>query len=38
MILPRHDAYRAYDRIRPSASINDLLAEIDHDPTGIFWG
>jgi hypothetical protein len=34
----RNLRFHAYDRIRPSASINDLLAEIDRDPTGIFWG
>jgi hypothetical protein len=27
-----------YDRVAPSSSIDPLLAEIDEDPTGIFWG
>ncbi|MGH3836161.1 MAG: DUF3024 domain-containing protein [Pseudonocardiaceae bacterium] len=30
--------FHAYDRIGPSANIDELLAEIDRDPTGIFWG
>jgi len=34
----RNLRFHAYDRIRPSASINDLLTELDRDPTGIFWG
>jgi hypothetical protein len=34
----RNLRFHAYDRIRPSASINDMLAEIDRGPTGIFWG
>ena len=27
-----------YNDVQPSASIDPLLAEIDADPTGIFWG
>ncbi|MFI4991550.1 MAG: DUF3024 domain-containing protein [Solirubrobacterales bacterium] len=27
-----------YDDVGPSASVDPLLAEIDADPTGIFWG
>ncbi|MGI9000856.1 MAG: DUF3024 domain-containing protein [Pseudonocardia sp.] len=30
--------FHVYDRIRPSASVDDLLTEIDSDPTSIFWG
>ena len=26
------------DRSGPAASVHILLDEIDHDPTGIFWG
>jgi len=26
------------DRVAPSASIADVPAEIDRDPTGVFWG
>lgn len=28
----------AYDRVPATASIEDLLAEVDRDPTAIFWG
>jgi hypothetical protein len=28
----------AYDEVAPSPSVDPLLAEIDRDPTGIFWG
>jgi hypothetical protein len=27
-----------YDDVAPSRNVQDLLAEIDADPTGIFWG
>jgi hypothetical protein len=27
-----------YDGVAPSTSVDPLLAEIDADPTGIFWG
>jgi hypothetical protein len=27
-----------YDDIAPTSKVDPLLAEIDHDPTGIFWG
>jgi Protein of unknown function (DUF3024) len=27
-----------YDDVGPSASVDPLLAEVDADPTGIFWG
>jgi hypothetical protein len=27
-----------YEEIAVSASVDSLLAEVDHDPTGIFWG
>lgn len=30
--------FHAYDRIGPSAVIEDLLAEIGSDPSAIFWG
>jgi hypothetical protein len=27
-----------YDRVAPSARVDDQLSEIDRDPTAIFWG
>ena len=32
------DRWRPYNRIKASRGIRRLLAEIDDDPTGIFWG
>jgi hypothetical protein len=34
----RNLRFHSYDQLAPSARIDDLLAEIDRDPTGIFWG
>jgi hypothetical protein len=34
----RNQRFHHYDQLSPSARIDDLLAEIDRDPTGIFWG
>ena len=34
----RHLRFHAYDRLAPSAHVDDLLREIDADPTAIFWG
>jgi hypothetical protein len=34
----RNEKWHFYDSLDPSADINDLLAEVDRDPTGIFWG
>ena len=34
----RNERWWPYDNIGPSASVDPLLAEIDADPTGIFWG
>jgi hypothetical protein len=33
-----NERWRPYENIETSASIDPLLAEIDADPTGIFWG
>jgi hypothetical protein len=33
----RHLRFHRYDRITPSARIDDLLREIGRDPTAIFW-
>jgi hypothetical protein len=30
--------WQRYDLIGPTPSVDPLLAEIDRDPTGIFWG
>ena len=34
----RHLRFHLYDRLAPSARIEDLLQEIGRDPTAIFWG
>ncbi|MFI5696770.1 DUF3024 domain-containing protein [Kribbella sp. NPDC051586] len=34
----RHQRFHLYDQLAPSRSTDDLLAEIDRDPTSIFWG
>lgn len=34
----RRQAWHAYDHIKPNRSIEPLLAEVDKDPSGIFWG
>jgi hypothetical protein len=34
----RNLRFRAYDLLSPSTRVADLLAEIDRDPIGAFWG
>jgi hypothetical protein len=34
----RNLKFHRYERIEPTADVTKLLAEIDRDPTGIFWG
>jgi hypothetical protein len=34
----QHSRFHEYDRVTATASVADLLAEIDRDPTAIFWG
>jgi len=34
----RNQKWHHYDRIPPSKQLEDLIKEIDKDPTGIFWG
>lgn len=34
----RNLRFHEYDLIRPSRHVDLLLAEIDRDPTAIFWG
>jgi hypothetical protein len=30
--------FHEYDRVPASAGVEELLAEVDRDPTAIFWG
>jgi hypothetical protein len=34
----RNLRFHIYDRLAPSPRVDDLLNEIDRDPTAIFWG
>lgn len=34
----RNLRFHEYDLITPSSRVDDLLEEIDRDPTSIFWG
>lgn len=34
----RNARWHRYDLAPPARSIEPLLEEIDHDPTGVFWG
>jgi Protein of unknown function (DUF3024) len=34
----RNLRFHVYDLAAPTASIEELLAELDRDPTAIFWG
>ena len=34
----RNLRFHAYDLVSPTANIEELLAEVDRDPTAIFWG
>lgn len=34
----RNLRFHDYDLLQPSASVEDMLAELERDPTGIFWG
>lgn len=34
----RNSDFHEYDLIEPSPNLDDLLDEIDSDPTAIFWG
>ena len=36
--LDRDLRFHEYDRVPATASVEDLLVEIDRDPTSIFWG
>ena len=34
----RNGRWHRYDQLPPRRTVSSLLAEIDADPTGIFWG
>jgi Protein of unknown function (DUF3024) len=34
----RNSRWHVYDRIPPASKLDDLLDEVDDDPTCIFWG
>ncbi len=34
----RNLKFHEYNRVPASASVEELLAEVDRDPTAIFWG
>ena len=34
----RNERWHNYNLIRPTKDFSVLLAEVDRDPTGIFWG
>ena len=34
----RHSRWHVYYDLDPSDKLEDLIAEVDKDPTGIFWG
>ncbi|MCL4476499.1 MAG: DUF3024 domain-containing protein [Nitrospirae bacterium] len=34
----RNDRWHKYEGLPPTREIDKILAEIDSDPTGIFWG
>lgn len=34
----RNSKFHRYDMVEPTNAVTDLLAEIDRDPTCIFWG
>lgn len=34
----RNLRFHAYDQLPPSTHVEALLAEVDRDPTAIFWG
>lgn len=34
----RNLRFHSYDLVPPTARVEELLAEVDRDPTAIFWG
>jgi hypothetical protein len=36
--VDRSERWQIYFDLEPSPKLDDLLREVDEDPTGIFWG
>jgi ribosomal protein S17 len=36
--MDRNSRWHLYDLVKPSADFEDMLKELDRDPTGTFWG
>lgn len=36
--LDRNGRLHLYSRLRPTPKIDELLGELDRDPSGVFWG
>jgi Protein of unknown function (DUF3024) len=36
-VRDRNLRFHVYDPLAPSNQVEDLLTEVDRDPTGIFW-
>ncbi len=36
--IDRNSRWHLYDLVNPSADFQEMLRELDRDPTGIFWG
>jgi hypothetical protein len=36
--MDRNSRWHLYDLVKPSADFEDMLKELDRDPTRIFWG
>ena len=34
----RNSRWNAYEGFHEASDLNELLAEVDRDPTGVFWG
>ena len=34
----RNERFHEYEHIAPTADVDELLAEVDRDPTALFWG
>jgi hypothetical protein len=34
----RNSRWHYYDMAEPTTNLDELITEIDNDPTGIFWG